>query len=285
MNRVHAKPGILVLTLLLTSCATVVRAPLDVETVRFLPSGAAAYARLDRASLAETLAALPGLNPDSVRPLVDRTDSVTAAFVGPATAGGASGVVAVAEGRYPAGAASLRLASDPSWRRRGKVWEQGDGSLNLAFSDGGRAFFGTVPLDGVLAAAAAPNKDPIPARWAQAWTAAVAFYIPDPIGMLSGRIPMGDGAVPILAMVMTAEPSPEGYDATLYFEFATERSALVFSPLCRVFLYAVAHSMWPERAATVTDRAVWSTEGAVVQAADIPLDAASIAAFIGLAGR
>ena len=38
--------------------------------------------------------------------------------------------------------------------------------MNLAFADGGRAFLGTVPLDGMLAAAAAPNKDPIPARWA-----------------------------------------------------------------------------------------------------------------------
>jgi len=217
--------------------------------------------------------------------MVGRTDSVTAAFMRPKATGGASGLVAVAEGRYPSGAASLRLSSDPSWRKRGKVWEYGSGSLNLAFSDGGRAFFGTIPLEGVLAAARAPNKDPIPARWAEAWTAAVAFYLPDPMAMLSGRIPMGDGAVPIVAMVMTARPSAEGYDATLYFEFGTERAALVFSPLCRVFLYAVAHSMWPERAATVTDRAIWKTEGSVVQASDIPLDAAAMAAFISLAGR
>ena len=105
------------------------------------------------------------------------------------------------------------------------------------------------------------------------------------MAMLSGRIPMGDGAVPIMAMVMTARPSTEGYDATLYFEFGTERAALVFSPLCRVFLYAVAHSMWPDRAATVTDRAAWKTDGAIVSAGDIPLDAAAMAAFMGLAGR
>ena len=262
-----------------------VKAPLDVEPERLLPTGAAAYARLDRATLAEVLASLPGSDPGSVESIVNRTDSITAAFVRQTGPQEAVGIVAVAEGRYPAGAASLRLSSDPSWRRRGKVWEYGGGSLNLAFADGGRAFLGTVPLDGMLAAAEAPGKDPIPARWAEAWKSAVAVYLPDPMAMLSGRIPMGDGAVPILAMVLKARPSTEGYNATLYFEFGTERAAVVFSPLCRVFLYAAAHSMWPERAATVTDRAVWKTEGTVVSAADIPLDAASMAAFMGLAGR
>ena len=105
------------------------------------------------------------------------------------------------------------------------------------------------------------------------------------MALLSGRVPVGDGAVPMVAMVLSASPAGGGnYEASLHFEFETERAAVVFSPLCRVFLYAAAHAMWPERAATVLDEAVWTVKGRTVTAARLPLDAASLASFLGAAG-
>jgi hypothetical protein len=272
-------------SVLLASCATVVRAPAGVEPERFLPSGALAYARLDQPTLAAAMARLPAAEAKSAATIAERTDSMTAAFVKqPGTTRGS--LVAVAEGRYPAGAASLKLASDPLWHKNGPVWERKDGSLNLAFADGGRVFLGTAPLDGLLAAAAAPNPDPIPARWADEWSASIAVFLPDPMALLRSRLPLGDSDVPMLAMMLSARPATgSGYTASLSFEFQSERTATIFAPLCRLFLYAAATALWPERSATVLDEAVWSTTGNTVSARNIPLDADSIAAFATMAGN
>jgi hypothetical protein len=270
--------------LLTASCATVVRAPSGIEAERLLPPGAAVYARLDKATLSAAILSMPGGDARSAASIADRTDTMTAAFLAP-TRSSAGGLVAVAEGRYPAGAASMRLSSDPAWRRSGPVWERTDGSMSLAFASGGRAFFGTAPLDGLLAASIEPNPDPIPARWADEWKAAVAIYLPDPMTALRSRLPLGDGAVPMLAIMLSARPSPgSDYIARLSFEFATERAAVVFAPLCRLFLYAAATSLWPERSATVMDAVSWTTDGAIVTASGIPLDAAALASFAGVAG-
>jgi hypothetical protein len=276
---------VLVLSLAAASCATLVRAPAAIEAERLLPPGAVAYARLDSSTLAQALMLVSGTDRKGVEAISERTDSMTAAVV--RQAGTPSlGLFAVAEGRYPAGAASISLGSDKAWKRAGPVWERKDGSMRLAFTDGGKAFFGTGPIDTLLAAAALPNPSPIPARWAGEWSAAVAVYIPDPMALLSGRVPVGDGAVPMVAMVLSASPAGGGnYEASLYFEFETERAAVVFSPLCRVFLYAAAHTMWPERAATILDEAVWTVTGRTVTAARLPLDAASLASFLGAAGN
>jgi len=272
------------LSVLLASCTTVVPAPAGVEPERFLPSGALAYARLDQPTLAAALARLPAAEAKSAASIADRTDSMTAAFVRvPGSTRG--GLVAVAEGRYPAGAASMKLASDPAWRKNGAVWERKDGSLNLAFADGGRVFLGTTPLDGLLAAAATPNLDPIPLRWADEWSASIAVFLPNPMDLLRSRLPLGDSDVPMLAMMLSARPATgSDYSASLSFEFQSERTATIFAPLCRLFLYAAATALWPERSATVLDEAVWSTTGNTVTARNIPLDADSIASFATLAG-
>jgi len=274
----------LAIALLLASCATVVQAPAGIDPERFLPAGALAYARLDQPTLVAALARLPAAEAKGAATIAERTDSMTAAFVRqPGSTSG--GLVAVAEGRYPAGAASLKLASDPLWRKNGPVWERKDGSLNLAFADGGRVFLGTAPLDGLLAAAAAPNPDPIPARWADEWSASIAVFLPDPMALLRSRLPLGDSDVPMLAMMLSARPATtRDYTASLSFEFQSERTAIIFAPLCRLFLYAAATALWPERSATVLDEAIWSTTGNTVTARNIPLDADSIAAFATMAG-
>jgi hypothetical protein len=275
----------LLFSLASSACATLVRAPVEVEAERLLPQGAVAYARLDSFTLAQALMLVSGNDRKAVEAISGRTDSMTAAVVRQA---GTSelGLLAVAEGRYPAGAASISLASDKAWKRSGPVWERKDGSMRLAFTDGDKAFFGTGSIDTLVAAASQPNPNPIPARWAKEWSAAVAVYLPDPMALLSGRVPIGDGAVPMVAMVLSALPvRSDSYEASMYFEFETERAAVVFSPLCRVFLYAAAHAMWPERAATVLDTAVWTITGKTVTAARLPLDSASLAAFLGAAGH
>jgi hypothetical protein len=272
------------LAFIASSCATSASLPPPVEAERLLPAGALAYARMDRATLAAALAGLPEKDAKGAAAIADRTDRMTAAFVAPAGSK-RGGLVAVAEGRYPAGAASFKLATDPSWRKTGEVWERKDGSLRLSFTKGGRVLVGTAPLDGMLAAVTSPNPDPIPARWADDWASSIAVYLPDPMALFRSRLPIGDGEIPMLAMMLSAKPAAAGdYSASLSFQFQSERAAVVFGPLCRIFLYAAATALWPERSATVTDAAAWTTEGATVTARGIPLDAASIASFVMLAG-
>ncbi len=277
--------AVLLFSLAAASCATLVSVPVEFEAERLMPSGAVAYARLDKVTLKEALLLVAGADYKGVEAISERTDSMMAAVV--RREGNPSlGLLAVAEGRYPAGAASMGLSTDRAWKRTGPVWERKDGSMRLAFADGGRAFFGTGPIDALIAAASQPNPSPIPARWTKEWSVAVAVYLPDPMALLSGRVPVGDGAVPMVAMVLSARPLGDGnYEAAMYFEFETDRAAQVFSPLCRVFLYAAAHALWPDRAATVLDEAAWTIVGKTVTASRLPLDAVSLAAFLGAAGH
>lgn len=269
-----------------SSCASTVKAPPGVEPERLLPPGAVAYARLDGPTLAAVLERAPGsteADKKAAAAIAARTDALTLAVV---RNGSSLGLVGVAEGSYPRGAAALGLSADRSWKRAGPVWERGDGSLRLAFASDGRAFVGTAPLDQLLAAAKAPNAFPIPERWAAAWSESVSVYLPDPAALLSEKVPLGDAEVPLTGMLLSARPAKDGsYEAILAFEFGTTRAATVFSPLCRIFLYAAAHSLWPERAATVLDSARWAVSGTAVTAAGLPLDAASLGAFAAVGFR
>ncbi|HPE89130.1 MAG TPA: hypothetical protein PLH55_06425 [Spirochaetales bacterium] len=288
-RRLLAAAAMTVVALFAGSCASVVRAPDDVEPERLLPAGATAYARLDGAALSAALAAMPGVDAKGASAIAERTDSMTLALV--AAEDGTAGIVAVAEGRYPAGAASMRLSSDPSWRKDGPAWSTRDGGLHLAFASSGRAFVGTVPLDAVIAAAVEPNPMPVPARWSDDWAAPIAVYLPRPMDALRARLPLGDGAVPMGAIMLSARLASGqaaelgGYSASLAFEFDDERSAVVFAPICRLFLYVAANALWPERSATVLDSALWSSAGRIVRADGIPLDADAIAAFVTLGAR
>lgn len=284
-----AAPLALVLALLLSGCATLVQAPPDVEAERLLPQGARAYARLDRTILGAVLSdGIAGIRPadaKSVQSLVDKTELLSLALVR-APGSKQDSLFAVAEGAYPHGSASFALSTNPAWRRTGAVWERKDGALRLAFVTGGRALLGTAPIDAMVEAAARPHPHPIPARWTEAWSSPVAIYVPNPTGLIAERIPLGEGGIPMIALVVSARPIHGGandgsYATTMQFQFDTDRAALVFSPICRIFLFAVAHALWPESAATTTDDAVWRTDGPVVSASGITLTPASIAALAG----
>lgn len=286
-------PLALVLALLLSGCATLVQAPPDVEVERLLPQGALAYARLDRVILGALLSdGFAGIQPaeaKSVRSLVDKTELLSLALVR-APGSKQDSLFAVAEGSFPQGSASFALSTNPAWRRAGAIWERKDGALRLAFVTGGRALVGTAPIDSMVEAAAKPHPHPIPARWAEAWSSPVAMYVPNPTRLIAARIPLGEGGIPMLALVVSARPIHGGahdgsYATTMQFQFDTERAALVFSPICRIFLFATAHALWPESAATTIDDAVWRTSGPVVSASGLMLTPASIAALAGSLSR
>lgn len=271
----------------LSGCATLVQAPADVEAERLLPPGALVYARLDRAvlnaAMANDVAGIKKGDAQSARTIIDKTDMLTLALVR-APGSKQESLLAVAEGNYPQGSASFALATNSGWHRRGAIWERKDGAMYLAFVTGGRAIVGTVPIDMVVAAAAKPNAYPIPARWAGAWSEPVAIYAPNPMDLIASRVPLGDGAIPVMALVVSAHPIHGGprdgaYDTTLQFQFDSDRAALVFSPICRIFLFAVAHALWPDSAATTVDEAIWRTDGPVVTARGMALLPTSIAAL------
>lgn len=268
----------------LASCATTIEAPPDIEPERLLPPDSIAYARLDGPTLAAALSLAPGASQADRRAaaaISERTDSLTLAI---ADSGGRIGMLGVAEGRYPRGAATLGLSTDKSWKRSGGIWEMKDGSMRLAFVSGGRAFVGTEPLDGLISAAESPNPYPIPARWEEEWSNSVSVYLPEPYAILKDKLPLGDGDIPIVGLLMAAKPAGGGsYLASLRFEFGSTRAATVFSPLCRLFLYAAAHSLWPNRAATVLDAARWTVSGTTVSAEGLPLDAESLGSFAAAA--
>jgi len=273
----------------LSGCATLVQAPPDVEAERLLPAGALAYVRLDRAvlgaAMADGIAGIKKGDAQSARSIVDKTEVLTLALVR-VPGSKQDSMIAIAEGSYPEGSASFALSTNSAWRRRGALWERKDGTMHLAFMTGGRAIVGTAPIDSVMAAAAQPNVYPIPARWAEAWSAPVAIFVPNPMGLVAAHVPLGDGAIPMLAMVVSARPIHGGprdgsYDTTMQFQFDTDRAALVFSPICRIFLFAAANTLWPDSAATTVDDAVWHTNGPVVTASGITLLPASIAALAG----
>lgn len=281
------------LAITLSGCATLVQAPPDVEAERLLPQGALAYARLDRAILGAVLsdgiAGIKASDAKTVRSLVDKTELLTLAIVR-SPGSKTDSLLAVAEGSYPQGSASFALSTNPEWRRSGAIWERKDGALRLAFVTGGRALMGTGPIDSMVEAAAKPHPHPIPARWSEAWSSPVAIYVPNPTALIAARIPLGEGGIPMLALVVSARPIRGGaddgmYATTMQFQFDTDRAALVFSPICRIFLFAAANALWPESAATTIDDAVWRTNGSVVSASGITLAPASIAALAGSLSR
>ncbi len=277
--------GLVVSLVVFSSCATVIKAPHDTAPELILPAGALAYARLDQPIIAEALRVLAfgGTKSDTkvTDAIAERTMLMTAAIVRQDDSS-TPGILAVADGRYPAGAASLKLSTDKAWKRDGAVWERKDDSMRLAFTNGDRVFFGTGPIDSLVLAASSPNPNPIPERYLEAWSASVAVYLPNPIAFLSERIPLGNGEIPLLAMFVSALPTGGlEYEASIVFEFETARTALIFSPLCRVFMFAASHALWPDRAASVLDDAVWTIDGETVTASRLRLDAASIAALFG----
>ena len=149
----------------LVSCAGNPALARGAEPERLLPGGALAYAKLDRYVLEAFIDALGIEGAEAAaQALSARTDSLVLALL-PAAAplpGAMPALLAVASGRYPSGAAALKLNSDKAWIREGSVWRQKEGELRLGFAGGATLLLGTRALDGMSAAIRNPGPNPIP---------------------------------------------------------------------------------------------------------------------------
>ena len=259
-----------------------------------LPQGAVAYLKLDGFILGALLESfLPPGNEAFVKDASTRTQSVVMALAeiprrmqeggGPVAL---PPVVAIASGKYPAGAAGIKLGMDKAWVREGPNWKQRDGGLRVGFAGTSTMLLATIPLEQGVADTRKPGAHPIPDEWLASWSAPVALFLPDPLAALSELVPLDRDAMPLTGVMLSARPETEGsvpvYGATLSFGFADERSALVYAPVCRIFLYGLARGLWPDKARGLLANTAWERSGNVFMAAGLKLSAQDIASFASL---
>lgn len=272
----------------LSSCAGNPALARGAEPERLLPGGALAYAKLDRAVLYAFIEALGIEGADAAaKGLSERTDSLVLALLTAAAPlpGAVPALLAVASGRYPSGAAALSLNSDKAWVREGSVWRQKEGELRLGFAGGATLLLGTVPLGGMSAALRNPGPSPIPERWLAMWSDDIALYLPSPLETLAASLPFDADAIPLLDILMSARLGAADYEAQFAFAFEDARSATVYAPLCRLFMYALLSGLWPERARELNASLRWSAQGEIALASGLSLSAGDLAALAALAGR
>lgn len=276
----------------LSSCAVNPRLSQGVPLERALPEGALAYVRLDAPLISAALRRGEGLGRDAAAladELERRVDFVVAAFMPKATeeAASASGAplpdfVALAGGRFPSGAAGLRLGLDRAWKREGANWRQADGELRLGFSGSALALLGTRPLAETAARLRDPGPHPIPEAWLDAWSVDSALFIPDPAAALGAKLPIDASALPLDGFMVSARATPERrYMSSLSFGFADERSAVVFAPLARLFAMGLIRAAWPERAGELYAGLRWERQGRVLVAGGLVLSAEELASLVG----
>jgi hypothetical protein len=258
------------------------------EPERLLPAGALAYAKLDRYALSAFIEAL-GVEgaAAAAEDLSARTDSLVFALL-PAAAplpGALPAILAVASGRYPSGAAGLKLSGDKAWEKEGSAWRQREGELRLGFAGHATLLLGTRSLDGMSAAIRDPGPHPIPEQWLAAWSSDIALYLPSPLDSLASGLPFDADAIPLRDLIISARRGEADYDTQFVFSFDDARSAAVYAPLCRLFMYALVNALWPDRARGMNASLRWVTQDALVLASGLSLSASDMAALAVFAGR
>jgi hypothetical protein len=262
------------------------RLPEELEPVRLLPEGAAAYLRINPVRIEELLRPIIEANGISQsNDLLQRTDSMVLAVM-PFT--GAAGetparptVYAVASGRFPTRSIALKLNTDRRWAREESGWVNKEDGLRIALGSRGQIILGTATLERIQSA----DRDrphPVPELWSTAWDNDLAVYLPDPLAFLGGSLPLDPGGLPLESMLVSVRRDEGRYDVYMGFEFATERSALVFAPLCRLFLYALVRSLWPDQTADLLASVAWTAQGAAVTATGLFLDTSQLGSLLSL---
>ncbi len=300
--RAAALAGALGAALLALSCASRTSSPQSLAAEMLLPQNAYAYARLDSAFLKDTLPFFASIAQDQggfkggVKPFLDRTSTLYIAFT-PAFSGSPTGFLfALARGNYPGYGMEMALALDKSWEKRGKEWVFKPSPLFLTGIDTNTLLLGTAPLGNLssmvnaslhpsakTAGTKQQTQNPIPESWRKVWDSPFALYIRKPAQNLQAGMPLDDVNLPLLSMIVSGTgPEKSAYAMYMSFEFDSDTSALMFSPLCRLMLYGAAHKLWPQKAATILDDAIWRIDSRFVSVAGFRLDAADIAAFAGL---
>lgn len=280
--------GLLLCTslLLLASCATRIRIPEELEPEQLLPEGAMAYLRVSPAMADELI--LPLIEPYGLaqtEDLVKRTESMVLAVM-PNTDGlddktRLPVVYGVVSGKFPSRSLALKLNIDRHWIRENYGWVHKEEGFRLALGSQGQIMVGTAPLETMLKEGQV-RPHPIPEFWSAAWANDLAVYIPEPLSFLGSSLPVDPSGLPLESMLLSIRRMDARYEVFMGFEFATERTALVFGPLCRLFLYALARGLWPEQAPAVLATVSWSTQGVTVGAAGLRLEAAQLASLLAL---
>lgn len=272
----------------LGSCAGNPALARNAEPERLLPGGALAYAKLDKYVLSAFIEAL-GIEGAAAasEEMSKRTDSLVLALLPVASPlpGAYPALLAVASGRYPAGAAGLKLSGDKAWVKEGTSWRQREGELRLGFAGNSTLLFGTRSLDGMSAAIRNPGPHPIPEQWLVAWSADLALYLPSPLEILASGLPFDAEAIPLRGLVISARRGDDVYDTQFSFAFDDPRSAAVYAPLCRLFMYALVHGLWPEQARGLNASLRWGNQDSMVIASGMSLGAGDMAALTAFAGR
>jgi len=247
-----------------------------VDAAALFPDGAAAYLRLEGALLSKSIRAM--LSPEdieSLRAFLDRTDRVTAAVFLPNRGDGFEGassglavpnvtIYGLAEGSYPAGAATFRLRVSPEWRKEGKTLVNRGGELRLAFAGRDLLAVGNGDLDPLLTRLSDPGPHPVPEDLRPLWEAEGALWLSRPVTVLQALMGSRAPAVPARAALLSLSPESGAYKGTWVFEFADERSARVYGPLCRLAHYAwirAAYGSDVEGADDALSRTRWRTDG------------------------
>lgn len=280
--------------LVLASCATRIRVPDDLEPERLLPDGAMAYVRVNPSRTGELIFPLiESYGITQAEDLLQRTESMiiavmpfTSATEGDprsATTGKTRRptIYAVVTGNFPVRSIAFRLELDRHWTREGPGWVHKEEGFRLAFGSQGQLILGTAPLDAIQSAHH-DGPHPVPESWSTAWDNDLAVFIPDPLALLDTSLPFDLGGLPLESMLMSIRRVDDLFDVYFGFEFASERSALVFAPLCRLFLYAMARSLWPDQSSALLAPVAWSTQGTRVGATGLRLDSTGLASMMAL---
>ena len=248
--------------ILLASCATRMRIPEDLEPERLLPAGAMAYLRVNPSNVPDLfLPLIESYGIAQTDDLIKRTESMVLAVMASNvfTDGGSNresggeseraAVYAVASGKYPTRSIALKLKTDRLWIREAPGWVHKEAGFRLALSSQGQIILGTRSLEPFLPMSH-DRPHPVPEFWHTAWYNDLAVFIPDPLSSqgMAHSLPFDLSGMPLESMMVSIRRIDSQYDIYLGFEFDTERTALVFAPLCRLFLYGITRSLWPDQA-------------------------------------
>ncbi|MGD9938343.1 MAG: hypothetical protein AB7T74_00940 [Clostridia bacterium] len=291
----NSRPGrtllLFLAPLVLASCATRLRIPAELEAERLLPEGALAYLRVDPAMTGELIlplidsygASRYGLS--QTEDLLARTESIVLAVMPPADDSGIlpgkSVVFGVVSGNFPTRSIALKLSTDRQWSREGPGWVHKEEDFHLALTSERKIIAGTAPL-ATITGTGYEKPHPVPEFWRTAWYNDLAAYIPDPQSLMTNALPMDISGLPLESMLVSARRVGDQYELFLGFGFDTERSAVVFAPLCRLFLYGLARSLWPQESTGILAAVTWSTQGSTVEASGLRLDASQMASLLAL---
>jgi len=279
--------------LFLSGCTSVPKPSTLPTPEQLLPDAALLYARFDSAALDKLLPSLMAAGQDdaarqsagqNLSPLTERTDYMVAAIMPQSSPKQTPALYAVASGNFPIRLINLALGLDKGWKRQAQTWHHQASGMTVQAIGGTMLLIGSAGIEPLITNLSASRSSPIPERWHSDWQSNLAVYMPEPLYRLASSLSLPNIEIPLGAIFITGlAQTDSSYRMKLLFDFDTPRSALMFSPICRLLFYGMAHRFWPLRAASILDAAIWRTDAAVVSAGNFDLQADELAALLRLA--